>query len=82
MGSIPVGGNSGLWRNWLARLHGMEEVVGSSPIRSTFRDFAKLSPRPRLRRGEQSSLSPAQNLQNSLWWDILNVARTHFERDF
>jgi len=34
-----------------------------------------------VRRGEQSSLSPAQNLQNSLWWDILNVARTHFERD-
>ena len=27
--------NKGLWRNWLARLDGIEEVRGSTPLRST-----------------------------------------------
>ena len=26
--------------------------------------------------------SGSKNLQNSCWWDILNLARTHFEQSF
>ncbi len=27
--------HKGHWRSWLARFHGMEEVIGSNPICST-----------------------------------------------
>ena len=27
--------NTGPWRSWLARFHGMEEVTGSNPVGST-----------------------------------------------
>lgn len=27
----------GHWRSWLARFHGMEEVIGSNPICSTIK---------------------------------------------
>lgn len=33
-------GDAGHWRSWLARFHGMEEVIGSNPICSTI--FKKL----------------------------------------
>lgn len=29
----------GLWRSWLARLYGIQEVRGSNPLRSTFYKF-------------------------------------------
>lgn len=55
--------------------------------KSTIRNFAspelwiRVFARRASRRGEQVSVSPAKSLQNFSWWDILKVARTHFEQN-
>jgi len=59
----------------------ISEKIASWDFVPPFDFTASFLARSASRRGEQDSLSASKNLQNPVWWTIIENARTFFERN-